>query len=139
MRLLYQENPETRLAKATRRIARLEKRPLTLGWETPTLLNGWTQAGDPYDTFQYRRHMDGSLETHGHLRATGASLTQVCRVKGTTSGDPDYRLLKDDTWLTDIIVTPGGFTIARVRVYGHSSGAALVGYITIEYPASGIA
>jgi hypothetical protein len=138
MRLLYDENPDTRLAKATRRIARLEKRPLALGWETPDLLNGWTQAGDPWDLHQYRRHMDGSLEMHGHLRATGASLSIAYVVKGALAGEGDYRPLKDDSWLEDIVVSPGGFTIARFRVYGHSSGA-LAGNVTIEYPATGIA
>lgn len=130
MRLLYPENPDTRLAKATRRIARLEKRPLALGWETPVLLNGWTQAGAPYDLCQYRRHMDGSLEMHGHLKP-GSSGTVAFVLKGAADGEPDYRLTKDDSFLTDILVTPGVFTIARVRIY------AATGNVEIYYPAAG--
>jgi hypothetical protein len=94
-------------------------------WHEPTLLNGWANAGAPYDVLAYRAGFyDYTIEFKGHIEG-GASGTVAFVV------DTDLVPLQPitATWLNDI-VSGVGFAIARIELDGAS------GEVTVTYPAS---
>lgn len=87
-------------------------------------LNGWKEAGDPYDTVQFRRTEDGGVEFKGHLNAEEAVTDTVAFVLPA-----GYRPPMDVSFLTDILAGTE-FSVARVAI------SATTGEVTITFPAT---
>jgi len=71
-------------------------------WVFPTLINGWANAGAPYDNIAYRLIGDDVLAFKGHI--TGGDSGTVAFVLGS-----EYRPLKDLSTITNVVSasTPG--------------------------------
>lgn len=103
----------------------LQRRTPVGPWITPTLLNGWSNAGAPYANLEFRLGPSG-LEKKGHVKG-GSSGTVVCllEVDLTTMFVP-----KMPSWLDDIVDSVSGlFTIARWTIDPATRE------VTITYPA----
>lgn len=128
-RPLAEPSPTKDAARNEWRAKQTERRPLAGRWNTPSLVNGWTQPDPPLGTMQFRIHMDGSLEFKGHLEP-GTSGTVAFTLPGAIDEEPDYRPAHDISFLTDVATSTTTFAVARVYIEASS------GDVTITFPAS---
>lgn len=139
MKSIYEETRDTRLAGHDRDNRALFARRIVPGrWIIPELLNGWENAGDPYEDIAYRRGLGSTIEFRGHIQG-GASGSvafiiptpdipaDINQLDGEIS--PLYSLLGDVSFLTDI-VNGVGFSVARVYINNTT------GEVTITFPAT---
>lgn len=101
--------------------------------DTITLQNSWQQPSSPLELFAFRLHMDGSLETRGHLDASGGAVSGSIALTfpGAAAGEPDYLLPRDQYWHT-VITTDDGTTFQIALVFIEAAS----GDMTITWPAS---
>lgn len=99
----------------------------------PDLQNNWQQPSSPLESFSFRLHMDGSLETKGHLDASGGAVSGSIALTfpGAADGDPDYLLPHDQYWHT-VITTDDGTTFQIALVFIEAAS----GDMTITWPAA---
>jgi hypothetical protein len=101
--------------------------------DDPVLQNLWRQPSAPLELFSFRIHFDGSLETKGHLDASGGAVSGSVAVTfpGLNAGEPDYLLAHDQYWHT-VITTDDGTTFMIALVFIQAS----TGIMTITWPAA---
>jgi hypothetical protein len=84
-------------------------------WVIPTLINGWSNAGAPYDDIAYR-HAGTNLEFKGHVTG-GASGTIAFYLQAA------YWPTKDLSTITDVVT---GTTPGAAQIYIRASDGAVL-------------
>jgi hypothetical protein len=137
-------SPEKELGRQGWELQRQQFTPLAFRWREPDndpdaapLQNSWAQPSAPLEPFAYRLHTDGSLETKGHLDASGGAVsgTAALTLPAASGAEPSYRLGDyghgDQFWHT-VITTDDGSAFALALVFID----AITGVVTITWPAS---
>jgi len=117
------EVQETKVVKARWGVTDLRRRPLAGRWNTPTLVNGWTQPDPPLGIHQYRWHADGSLEFKGHL-IPGTWDAKAYDLDDAIGVEPTYWPTHEISFLNDVFdPDTEEFQVGRVVIYpeGHAN------------------